>query len=99
MGSGLNLLDSVRVKGVKSHELVTDGVYSRIRHPLYLGEITRNMGIILYTMSLRGLIFILLGTYFLLKRIQIEEKTLLEHLDGEYNDYMKKTKKLIPFIY
>ena len=55
MGSGLNLLDSVRVKGVKSHELVTDGVYSRIRHPLYLGEITRNMGIILYTMSLRGL--------------------------------------------
>jgi protein-S-isoprenylcysteine O-methyltransferase Ste14 len=99
MGKGLSLHDSVRVKFVKRHELVTDGVYSRIRHPLYLGEIARNFGIVLITMSLRGLIFILLGVFFLLKRIQIEEEALLEQLDGEYSEYINKTKKLIPFIY
>jgi len=44
------------------------------------------------------IITITVGSAFLY-RIKIEEKALLEKFGQEYNDYMKKSKKLIPFIY
>jgi protein-S-isoprenylcysteine O-methyltransferase Ste14 len=34
-----------------------------------------------------------------LYRIAIEEKVLIDHFGGEYLDYMKKTKRLIPKVY
>jgi protein-S-isoprenylcysteine O-methyltransferase Ste14 len=38
-------------------------------------------------------------TFFLLRRIKIEEKMLLDRFGAEYGNYMESTKKLIPFIY
>jgi protein-S-isoprenylcysteine O-methyltransferase Ste14 len=35
----------------------------------------------------------------MLYRTKIEEKMLIEKFGDEYRDYMKKTKKLIPFVY
>ncbi len=34
-----------------------------------------------------------------LRRINIEEEVLIEQFGQDYIDYMKKTKRLIPFIY
>jgi protein-S-isoprenylcysteine O-methyltransferase Ste14 len=34
-----------------------------------------------------------------LYRIKNEERMLLEKLGNEYREYMKKTKKMIPFVY
>jgi len=34
-----------------------------------------------------------------LYRIGVEERMLIERFGDEYREYMKKTKKIIPFIY
>lgn len=99
MGAGFGLLNSARLQIVEGHRLVTDGVYSRIRHPLYLGEITKNLGFTLILSSLYGFAFVLVGGLFLPFRIEIEERMLLEKFGQEYEEYGKRTKKLIPYVY
>lgn len=99
MGVGFDLLNSSRLQIVEGHRLVTDDVYSRIRHPLYLGEITRNLGFTLILSSMYGFVIVLVGGLFLPFRIEIEERMLLEEFGQEYEEYRKRTKKLIPYIY
>ncbi len=84
---------------VEDHRLVTDGYYKYIRHPVYLGEIGRSFGLVIALSSLYGLVFMTLGTVFLLIRIEIEEKMLTEAFGEEYREYQRNTKKLIPYIY
>ena len=84
---------------VEDHRLVTDGYYKHIRHPVYLGEIGRAVGLAITLSSLYGLVFTILGVVFLLIRIEIEEKMLIEAFGEEYKEYQQITKKLIPYIY
>ena len=84
---------------VENHRLVTDGYYKHIRHPIYLGEIGRALGLAITLSSLYGLVFMIIGTVFLLIRIEIEEKMLIVTFGEEYIEYQKNTKKLIPYIY
>ena len=84
---------------VEDHRLVTDGYYKHIRHPVYLGEIGRVVGLAITLSSLYGLVFMILGVVFLLIRIEIEEKMLIEAFGEEYKEYQQITKKLIPCIY
>ena len=99
MKAGLGMLESTRLRIVEDQKLVTTGVYAYIRHPLYLGEICRNIGVPLFFNSFTGLIFILFGNIFLLLRIRIEEDLLIEEFGDEYFEYRKRTKKIIPYIY
>jgi protein-S-isoprenylcysteine O-methyltransferase Ste14 len=84
---------------VEDHRLVTDGYYKHIRHPIYLGEIARMFGWVITLSSLYGLLFMIIGSMFLLIRIEVEEKMLIEAFGEEYREYQRKTKKLIPYIY
>jgi len=99
MKAGLGLLSSSRLKITEDQRLVTKGIYEHIRHPLYLGEITRNFGLCLILSSLYGFLLMALGNLFLIIRIKIEERMLVEKFGLEYEEYQKKTKKLIPYIY
>lgn len=99
MRAGFGLLNSSRLQIVEGHRLVTDGVYAYIRHPLYLGEISRNLGFTLILSSLYGFALVLVGGLFLPFRIEIEERMLLEEFGREYEEYRRRTKKLIPYIY
>ena len=98
MKAGFGLVNSSRLKIVEDQRLVTSGVYNYIRHPLYLGEITRNLGFAILLSSLYGLVVMFLGNIFLLFRIEIEEKMLIDEFD-EYEEYRKRTNKLFPYIY
>ncbi len=99
MRAGFGLLNSSRLQIVEGQRLVTDGIYGRIRHPLYLGEITRNLGFTLILSSLYGFVIVLVGGLFLPLRIEIEEGMLLEEFGKEYEEYRKRTKRLIPYVY
>jgi protein-S-isoprenylcysteine O-methyltransferase Ste14 len=99
MGAGFGLLNSSRLQIVEGHRIVTDGVYRHVRHPLYLGEITRNLGFTLILSSLYGFAIVLVGGLFLHFRIGIEEGMLLEEFGREYEEYMGRTKRLIPYVY
>lgn len=88
-----------RLKIVKDHKLVTDGLYRHIRHPIYLGEILRNLGFVLIFSSVYGMLIVLLASVLLLFRIELEEKMLLVIFGEEYKEYRRKTKKIIPHIH
>ena len=87
------------IKFLPRHKLVKHGVYRYIRHPVYLGSILLNVGIILLFSSPLGFLVMLGYIPCVLYRIQIEEKMLIERFGQEYRDYIKKTKKIIPMIY
>lgn len=93
------LLSTGRLQIVKDHKLVKDGLYKHIRHPIYLGEMIRNVAFPLIFSSLIGFIFAVISIVVLLFRIKVEEKMLDDHFGEEYEEYRKKTKKLIPYIY
>ena len=84
---------------IKDHQLLRDGIYKHIRHPLYLGKILRNLGIAVLLSSFYGVLIIGLSSFFLLIRIEIEEKMLILTFGKSYKEYKKKTTKLIPYLY
>jgi protein-S-isoprenylcysteine O-methyltransferase Ste14 len=84
---------------VEGHKLVTDGIYTHIRHPIYLGEIFRLAGTALFFSSIYGGIIMAAAIPFLFYRIGMEERMLIEAFDNEYIEYQKRTKKIIPYIY
>lgn len=87
------------INSLRKHKLVKHGIYRYIRHPIYLGAILLNLGIILLFSSLLGFLVMMGYIPFVLYRIRIEEKILIEKFGKEYRDYMNKTKKIIPLIY
>ena len=97
--AGFRQLGSTRLQIVEDQRLITDGVYGLVRHPLYLGDLLRNYGIVMVTSSLYGLLFMLAANLLLLARMRMEEDMLIGAFGDEYRDYMKRTKRLIPFIY
>jgi protein-S-isoprenylcysteine O-methyltransferase Ste14 len=99
MNAGFGLVNSGRLQIVEDQHLVTNGVYQYVRHPLYLGEISRNLGFALTFSSVFGFMLMVAGNGFLVLRLEIEEKMLTEAFGQEYTAYRKRTKKLIPFIY
>jgi len=88
-----------RLQIVEGHQLVKDGLYRHIRHPIYLGETLRNFGIVIFFSSVYGVLFIGIATIFLLFRIGIEEKMLIEVFGEDYKEYQRSTKRIIPYVY
>ena len=94
-----NLVSTSRLQIVDGQRLVKDSLYKDIRHPLYLGEILRNLGIVSIFSSSIGILLVMIGAIFLIFRIRAEEEMLLEAFGSEYEDYKRKTKRLIPYVY
>ena len=90
---------SYGLRTLPNHKLIKHGIYRYVRHPISLAAIIYSIGIPLFLSSLYGF-FIMLGLIPLIPyRIGIEEKMLIEKFGDEYREYVKKTKKLLPFIY
>lgn len=79
--------------------MVTGGPYRYIRHPGYLGEVMSMFGAGLSLSSIVGLVLGVVSLGLVLVRIRPEEEMLISNFGNEYESYMKRTKRLIPFIY
>lgn len=84
----------------KKSNLITSGIYSVIRHPIYSGTLISVLGWnILFKSIISMIYFPLLCLFYLIETI-LEEKGLIEEYGDQYLDYKKKvTKRLIPFIF
>ena len=81
-------------------KIIKHGLYKYLRHPAYTGSLVFFLGVGLSTNSVWGFAAVMaLMSYALLRRIQVEEKVLVVSFGQEYTDYMKTTKKLIPFVF
>jgi protein-S-isoprenylcysteine O-methyltransferase Ste14 len=83
----------------KGHRLVTTGIYSRIRHPSYLGLFITSLGWALAFRSGVGVLLTVLLIPPLLSRIGAEEKLLQTEFGTEYDSYRARTSRLIPGFY
>ena len=80
-------------------QLITNGVYRYIRHPLYASLLFFGVGAFLKDPSLLGGGF--MGTLFagVIVTSIIEEQYNQERFGEVYLDYREKTKRFIPFIF
>jgi protein-S-isoprenylcysteine O-methyltransferase Ste14 len=83
----------------EGHTLTKKGIYHWIRHPAYLGAIILFLGIPVMLSSILGFLVMLLLVPYLLHRIKLEERMLIERFGAEYEEYMRQSKRLIPFVY
>ena len=83
----------------KKSNLITSGIYSIIRHPIYSGTLISVLGWnILFRSIISMIYFPLLCLLYIVETI-LEEKGLIEEYGDEYLNYNRKvTKRLIPFI-
>jgi protein-S-isoprenylcysteine O-methyltransferase Ste14 len=80
---------------LKQAKLITKGIYSRVRHPIYFGLILATLGMTLSSGSqIKFVFWVLLVSLFLFK-IKFEEAMLLRTYP-EYQKYMDKVPGLIP---
>jgi|AGTN01.2.fsa_nt_gi Putative protein-S-isoprenylcysteine methyltransferase len=84
----------------KSQKVVDNGPYRFIRHPSYFGMLLTMIGTGLALQSWGGVLVILVMSGIAFGyRIHIEEKFLVSELGDDYIRYMKRTKRLIPFVF
>lgn len=84
----------------KNQTVVETGLYHYIRHPSYLGVLIIMLGIGFALHSWGGIIVLLaINGLALGYRINLEEKVLVAELGEDYIRYMKRTRKLIPFVF
>jgi len=90
---------SYGLRVLPDHRLIKYGLYKYIRHPITLAAIIYDTGIPLIFSSLYGFLLMLLLIPCFLYRIELEESMLIERFGNEYREYIRQTKKLIPFLY
>jgi len=90
---------SLTVQIVEDHKVVEKGPYRLVRHPSYTGVLITFIGLGLAVQSGGALLVLLVvfGVSFGY-RMLVEERTLLSELGPDYASYMKRTKRLIPFL-
>ncbi|HWC63554.1 MAG TPA: isoprenylcysteine carboxylmethyltransferase family protein [Rhizomicrobium sp.] len=79
-------------------ELVTQGPYSVIRHPIYAGVLLAFLGSALAT-SLAWLLPLIFCCFYFLLSARQEEKLMLAQFPQSYPAYRARTKMLIPYLF
>jgi protein-S-isoprenylcysteine O-methyltransferase len=84
----------------KDHEVVQRGPFRFVRHPSYTGVLLAFVGWAL-TLGNWGAILVMLVPIFIafVRRMRVEEQALTGALGSRYQDYMRRRKRLVPFIY
>lgn len=83
------------IEGLTERELVTTGVYSIVRHPMYLA------GIIIFTfepnITVNGLIVTILADLYFLFGSFMEERRFVKTFGDKYREYRERVPRLVPF--
>ena len=83
----------------EGHELITNGLYARIRHPMYAAIFLFSIaqGLLLANwLAGWGALVAFASLYF--ARVQSEEKLMLDTFGDEYRDYIRRTGRLFPSL-
>jgi protein-S-isoprenylcysteine O-methyltransferase Ste14 len=76
--------------------VITESVFSLVRHPVYLGSVMSILGLVIMTLSILSFIIWLIAVIFYYLISRYEEKLLLAKFGKEYEDYMRKVPMLFP---
>lgn len=83
--------------GQIADELNTSGIYSLVRHPLYVGNFLMWLGPVLFLRSLMAILFFILVYWLYYERIMFAEEQFLRRKFGEiYDKWSENVKAVIP---
>jgi protein-S-isoprenylcysteine O-methyltransferase Ste14 len=78
--------------------LVTEGIYSYMRHPQYTGFILMTLGLLIHWATIPLLLMWPLLGYQYVRLAKKEEEDMLEQFGVEYREYMEKVPRFFPRI-
>ncbi|MBE6509679.1 MAG: isoprenylcysteine carboxylmethyltransferase family protein [Methanobrevibacter millerae] len=83
---------------IKNGELVTDGVYALVRHPIYSAWLQLCIALVLFSQNLLLLVLpIIFWIILSIAMAKTEEKWLMEKFGNDYVLYCQTTNRFIPF--
>jgi protein-S-isoprenylcysteine O-methyltransferase Ste14 len=91
---------SITLELHEQHHLITQGVYRRIRHPMYLALALYSVGQALIIPNwVAGPSNLVAFAILLALRIRAEERMMIEGFGAEYAAYSMRTKRFIPGVW
>jgi len=78
--------------------LITNGPYHFIRHPMYTAILFGSTGLVIHHFTWLRLSMVIALAIVLIIKLTWEERMLLQKFET-YGEYMKHTKRILPFIY
>jgi protein-S-isoprenylcysteine O-methyltransferase Ste14 len=82
----------------EDHELVRNGPYRLVRHPIYSGLLLAVFGSCLSEGRVHGATLFVLVLLSLLWKSRVEEGLMARQFPEAYPEYRKRTKALVPFV-
>jgi protein-S-isoprenylcysteine O-methyltransferase Ste14 len=79
-------------------QVVESGPYRWVRHPSYTGGLLTVLGVLVCCCNPASLVALIVAIAGYAYRIRVEERALARDLGPAYSDYMRRTKRLIPFV-
>ena len=89
---------SGRVTIKEQHELIQNGPYAIVRHPIYAGLLLAILGTAIVHGELRGLLALPLAALGWAWKLRMEEAFMAQQFGSAYLDYKRRVKALIPFV-
>ena len=83
----------------QGHQLIRTGPYAILRHPIYSGFMLATLGTAIALAEWSGLLAFALIVLAWGYKARLEEKVMLEQFGSEYEEYRRKVKGLIPFVW
>ena len=97
--SGEERSDDQLYRFERTTRLVDTGIYKYIRHPLYSSLLFLTWGIYLKQPDPVMTLVAILSTVFLFLTAVADEKECIRFFGEPYRDYMKRSKRFIPFLF
>jgi protein-S-isoprenylcysteine O-methyltransferase Ste14 len=94
---GRNWSGTVQVK--QDHQLIRDGPYRFVRHPIYTGVLTALLGTALVNNHWGGILAVVIAFGSFWRKLTLEERFMGETFGSAYEEYRRKTAALIPFLF
>jgi len=82
----------------KTTRLVSHGIYRYIRHPMYSSLVFLDWGLFFKQMSWLSGSIALSACLFLLLATLAEERENIRYFGTQYQEYMKRSKRFVPFL-
>src|SRR5262245_48779911 len=91
---------SVTLQVREQHRLIVDGIYRRVRHPMYLSLLLYSIGQLLALPNwVAGPSYLVTFGILFVLRVRAEERMMLEEFGDEYARYMRRTRRLVPGVW
>jgi protein-S-isoprenylcysteine O-methyltransferase Ste14 len=90
---------SLLIELKKDHQLIRSGPYAIVRHPIYSGFMLATLGTAIAFGEWSGLLAFVMIAIAWGYKATLEERALTEKFGNEYEEYRRRVKRLVPFIW